>query len=131
MHPLESPPQLAVAPATKATMVFATRFFTLALLAIPSFVASAYLNHTKRAGQPYDGIHLVLLRDGVSRTKVIESLSPPSRVTNQWDVINGFACYLSISDVSTLMNNPDVVTIQKDGVSTATAEPLTQYVAFA
>jgi len=114
-------------------MVFATRFFTLALLALPSFATPAYLNHTKRAGRPYDGIHIVLLRDGVSRTKVIGSLSPPSRVTDQWDIINGFACYLSTRDLLTLMDSSDVVTIQKDGDSKyeAAALPVTQYVAFA
>jgi len=108
-------------------MVFATRFFTLALLALPSFAASAYLNHTKRAGQPYDGIHLVLLHDGVSLTKVVESLRPPSRVTYQWDIINGFACYLSLSDVLRLMEDPNVVTIEKRRMLTTAA---TEYIAF-
>jgi len=108
-------------------MVFATRFFTLALLALPSFAASAYLNHTKRASQPYDGIHLVLLRDRVSRTGVIRSLSPLSNVTSQWDIINGFACYLTPHDLSVLMVNPNVVTIQKRRDITTAA---TQYIAF-
>jgi len=129
MHLLE-PPALST-PVTKATMVFATRFFTLALLTLPSFAAPAHLNHTKRAAKPYDGIHLVLLRDGVSLTEVVGSLSPPSRVTSQWDIINGFACYLSTKDLPTLMDHPGVVTIQKNRDITPEGVILTQYVAFA
>jgi len=112
-------------------MVFATRFFTLALLALPSFAAPAYLNHTERAGQPYDETHLVLLQDDVSLTGVVGSLSPSSRVTSQWTVINGFACYLTPQDLLALTNHPGVATIQKGSVSTPMAEILTQYIAFA
>lgn len=120
-------------------MVFATSFFTLTLLALPSFAVPAHRIRIKRAKEPFDERHLVLLRDDVSRTEVVSSLSSLSNITNQWDVINGFAGHFIPKDLEALMTHPGVLNIHENGVvrptaENATAPPVTylvQYVAFA
>jgi len=110
-------------------MVFATSFFTLALLVLPSFAASTHRIRIKRATEPSDGKHLVLLRDDVPLAEVVKTLSSSSNVTSQWDIINGFAGYLIPKDLEALMAHPGVLNIHENGVVSA-MDMLTQYIAF-
>jgi len=112
-------------------MALTTSFFTLALLVLPSFAVPTQHIHIKRAGNPFDGQHIVLLHDGVSVGDVLSSLSLVSKITTAWDIINGFAGNFEPGDLAALGTNPGVQAIYENETVGRTDEPLTQYVAFA
>jgi len=102
--------------------MFYRKLATLAL-----FVYAAIAVPTATAPKRY----IVTLKDGVSRAAHLSSItarfSAASKVTHQWDIINGFAGAFTEEDLKLLRNDPQVQSIEEDGLVHVDAL-VTQYV---
>lgn len=100
--------------------MFPRNLVILALCVLPAFSAPSPLLTVQKAKEPISGRYVVMLKEGASCQTNIESLSRgtgnTTSVTHQWDFINGFAGSFSEDQVETLKSNPDVLSIEEDGV---------------
>jgi len=95
--------------------MFTKNLVALALCILPVFSAPSPLISVEKAEEPIPGKYIVVFKEGASRQANIESINAAS-ITYEWDIINGFAGSLSLDEVEALKSNPDVVSIEEDGV---------------
>jgi len=95
--------------------MFTKNLVILALCILPAFSAPSPLVSVEKAEEPVAGQYIVLLKEDANRQTSIDSINAAS-VTHEWDIVNGFAGSFSPDDIETLRSNPDVVSIEEDGV---------------
>lgn len=97
------------------------------LTALALFIYAATTAPATAASKRY----IVTLKDNASRATHLSSitnrLSAASRVTHEWDIINGFAGAFAEEDLKVLRGDPRVQSIEEDG-TVGTAALVTQYV---
>ena len=84
----------------------------LALFVLPAFSAPSPLVRVQKAKEPIAGRHIITFKEGANFQANIDSTS----ITHQWDIINGFAGSFSEAEIEALRSNPDVLSIEEDGV---------------
>jgi len=87
----------------------------LALCVFPAFSAPSPLIKVQKAREPIAGRHIVILKESASRQANIDPFDASS-ITHKWDIINGFAGSFSEAEVEALKSNPDVLSIEEDGL---------------
>jgi len=96
--------------------MFTKNLVVLALSILPVFSAPSPLVSVERAEDPLPVRYVVVLKEGASRLDTIDSINATSSITHEWDIINGFAGTFSTDEVEALKSNPDVLSIEEDGV---------------
>ena len=112
--------------------MFSKQFFALTTLLLPALAAPSPLITVSKASRPVPGRYIVTLKEGVSCSDHVGSIqglinSLTSKVTHQYSIINGYAGKFSAGDLNELRANPDVASIEEDGISRA-FDIVTQYV---
>lgn len=99
--------------------MFSKRFATLVIFILPTLAAPSPLISIKKTENSIPGRYIVTFKgdtDGFFGIPSITSkLSPHSKVTHEWDVINGFAGNFADADLELLKGHPNVVSIEEDG----------------
>ena len=95
--------------------MFTNNLVILALCVLPAFSAPSPLVTVQKANEPVAGRHIVVLKEGANRQANTDPFDPSS-ITHEWDLINGFAGSFTETEVETLRSNPDVLSIEEDGV---------------
>ena len=101
--------------------MFSTRFIALVLCVLPVFAAPSPLvpvtvTKTKDA---IAGSYIVTFKndvvhsDGVS--SITSGISSQSKITHEWNIINGFAGTFTDADLEVLRSNPNVKSIEENG----------------
>lgn len=107
-----------VSPST--TGMFSGGLVILAFWVLPIFSAPSPLVKVQMAKEAVAGRYIVTLKDGVSREAAVNTFSRKaggiSPVTHQWEIINGFAGTFSATELEVLRSNPDVISIEEDGL---------------
>ena len=102
----------------------------LVFCVLPVLTAPSPFTPVKRAGNPVAGRYIVTLKNDVDRTTGVSSvtsrISSESKVTHEWDIINGFAGAFTDADLKVLRSNPNVASIEEDGIA-HTQAVTTQY----
>lgn len=93
--------------------MFAKNLVVLALCVLSALSAPSPLINVQKAKEPIGGRYIVTLKEGADRKTNIGSVSS---VTHEWDIINGFAGSFSADELETLRSNPDVLSIEEDGI---------------
>ena len=100
--------------------MFSKNLVILALCILPAFSAPSPLVPVQKAKEPIAGRYIVTLKDGASREANVNALSGgingASSITHEWTIINGFAGTFSSAELENLRSNPDVASIEEDGV---------------
>jgi len=95
------------------------------LIALTLFICTTTAAPTAAASKRY----IVTLKDNASRATHLSSITsrfgPASKVTHEWDVINGFAGVFAEEDLKILRGDPRVQSIEEDG-TVGTAALVTQ-----
>ncbi|TFK31791.1 serine protease [Crucibulum laeve] len=91
-------------------------FAALALLAIPAFASPAPLRNVESFGGEKTGRFIVKLKDGVSKTSLINQVKKNATITHDWEILNGFAGNLDTDTLNALRASPDVEYIAEDGI---------------
>lgn len=100
--------------------MFSKNLVILALCVLSAFSAPSPLVKVQKAEEPIAGRYIVTLKDGASREANVNALSRKfngaSSITHEWDIINGFAGTFSAAELEDLRSNPDVASIEEDGL---------------
>jgi len=100
--------------------MFSKNLSILALCVLPAFSAPSPLVNVQKANEPITGRYIVTLKGGASRETNINALSRKVNdtlsITHEWDIINGFAGSFSAAHIEALRSNPDVASIEEDGI---------------
>lgn len=92
---------------------------TLVLCVLPVLAAPSPLVSVKKTKNPIPGRYIVTFKNDVGRFVGVSSISrkinPQSKITHEWDIVNGFAGTFADADLEVLRSNPDVVSIEEDG----------------
>jgi len=101
--------------------MFHKNLVILTLCVLPAFSAPSPLVKVHNAREPVAGRYIVTLKDGADHQANVDSLSRKidggSSITHEWDIINGFAGYFSEAEIEDLRSNPDVLSIEEDGIA--------------
>jgi len=98
--------------------MFSKQLVALVLCVLPVLAAPSPLVTVAKAKNPVPGRYIVTFKndvvhaDGVS--SVASGISSNSKVTQQWDIINGFAGSFTDGDLEVLRSNPNVASIEED-----------------
>lgn len=101
--------------------MFPNRFLALASLFLPALAMPSPLLMISRATNPVPGRYIVTLKEGVPRSVHVSSIqsstqSTSSKVTHEFDIINGYAGEFSADDLNELRANPDIASIEEDSI---------------
>jgi len=99
--------------------MFHKNLVILALCVLPAFSAPSPLVKVQNAKEPIAGRYIVTLKDGADRQASMGALSRAgggADITHEWDIINGFAGAFSEAEIEALRSNPDVLSIEQDGL---------------
>lgn len=88
----------------------------LTFLVVLTCTAPAVVHPIETFGGETTSRFLVTLKPNVRKAGVINQIKPNSTITNDWDIINGFAGYLDEDTVNALRANPDVGSVAEDGI---------------
>ena len=102
-------------------MRFSTAVLAAVALAIPAFASPVKVES--------NGRYIVKLKNGAARSSALAKLNANARtrVTHEWDLINGFAGTFDAATLDELRKSPDVEYIEEDGIATIVG---TQFVVF-
>ena len=108
------------------------RFLALASLFLPALAMPSPLVKISRAANPVPGRYIVTLKEGTSRSVHVNSIqsnnqSTSTKITHEFDIINGYAGEFSADDLNELRVNPDIASIEEDSVF-HTCDTKTQFV---
>ena len=101
--------------------MFSKQFVALVLCVLPVLAAPSPLVTVTKTKSPVPGRYIVTFKndvvhaDGVS--SVTSGISSQSTVTQQWNIINGFAGAFTDADLEVLRSNPNVASIEEDGLA--------------
>jgi len=99
--------------------MFSNQLVALALCTLPVLAAPTSLLTVQRAREAIPGQYIVTFKDGVNRpsgvSDIVNKISSESKVTYQWDIINGFAATFTDADLELVRAHPDVAAIEQDG----------------
>ena len=98
------------------------QFFTLFTLLLPVLAVPSPLLTVSKVANATPGKYIVTLKDGASRAAHLSSIqrkmaSTSSKITHEFDIINGYAGEFSTDDLNELRADPDVASIEEDGTS--------------
>ena len=98
--------------------MFSKSLVILALCVLPAFSAPSPLIQVDKAKERVAGRYIVILKDGANRKAHLDAFSRDNKgtITHEWDIINGFAATFSALQLEDLRFNPDVVSIEEDGL---------------
>jgi len=100
--------------------MFSKQFVTLALCVLPVFAAPSPLIPVKKTKDAIAGRYIVTFKNDVGRfagvSSVTSKISSESKVTQEWNIINGFAGTFTDADLEVLRANPNVASIEEDGL---------------
>lgn len=100
--------------------MFSKNLIILTLCVLPAFSAPSPIVTVQKVKEPIAGRYIVILKDGASREANIDTLSRKingaSSITHEWNIINGFAGTFSATELEDLRSNPDVASIEEDGL---------------
>jgi len=106
-------------PVVQLQTVMFSRQFVVALCVLPALAAPSPLVSVKKSKNPILGHYIVTLKSDVDRLAGVLSLTSKvdsqSKVTHEWDIINGFAGTFTDTDLESLRSDPNVVSIEEDG----------------
>jgi len=101
--------------------MFAKQFVTLVLCVLPVLAAPSPLVTVTRTKNGVAGRYIVTLKDDVARSAGVSSanrkMSSQSTITHEWDIINGFAGSFTDADLEVLRADPNVKSIDQDGLA--------------
>lgn len=89
------------------------QFVCLALLALPAF-ATPLLPIRRAEGEVKPDSYIVMLKDGYNISGVVKSMTAGMNVTDEWDLMNGFAVTLSGDGVEKLKALPGVSSVDEN-----------------
>jgi len=98
--------------------MFSKQLVALVLCVLPVLAAPSPLVTVAKTKNPVPGRYIVTFKnnaahaDGVS--SVTSGISSQSKVTHQWDIINGFAGTFTDADLEVVRSNPNVASIEED-----------------
>lgn len=98
--------------------MFSKQFVAVALCTLSALAVPSPLVPVKRANNGIPGRYIVTFKDGVGRFSgafITSIISPQSKVTHEWDILNAFAGNLTDGDLELLRSNPNVASIEQDG----------------
>ena len=99
--------------------MFFNGLVALALCVLPVLTAPSPLVSITKTKDAVPGSYIVTFKDDVVRSTGVSSvtsrISSQSKITHQWDIINGFAGTFTDADLEVLRSNLDVESIQEDG----------------
>ena len=103
--------------------MFSENLVILALCVLPALSAPSPLIQVHKAKEPVAGRYIVTLKEGANRKAHLNAFSRDIKgtITHEWDIINGFAATFSAPQLEDLRSNPDVVSIEEDGLIHAQA----------
>ncbi|KAF9649514.1 serine protease [Thelephora ganbajun] len=82
-------------------------------------VGSSPLILVKKTKDPISGRYIVTFKNSVGRdlgiSSVTSKIGSRSKVTHQWNIVNGFAGAFTDADLELLRSNPNVASIEEDG----------------
>jgi len=101
--------------------MFSKQFVALALCVLPVLAApSPPLVTVKKANNPVAGRYIVTFKNGIDSSAGVSSItsrvSSQSKVTHEWDIVNGFAGSFTDGDLEVLRSNPNVASIEQDAI---------------
>jgi len=81
----------------------------------------ASLLTVSKAEEPIPGNYIITLKEDVSLAAHINSIqariaSTPSNITHEFEIINGYAGEFSEDDLNDLRANPEIDSIEEDGI---------------
>jgi len=103
--------------------MFSKQFIALVLCVLPVLAAPSPLIAVKKTKDAVVGRYIVTFKNGVVHTTGVSSvtsgISSQSTITQQWNIINGFAGAFTEADLEVLRSNPNVASIEEDGLAHA------------
>ena len=100
--------------------MFSKQFVALALCVLPVLAAPSPLVTVKKTKNSIPGRYIVTFKNDVDHSVGISSItsgiSSQSNVTHEWNIINGFAGTLTDNDLEVLRSNPNVASIEENGL---------------
>ena len=101
--------------------MFSKRFVALALCVLPALAAPSSLVPVKKTKDAIAGRYIVTFKNDVGRfagvSSVTSKISSQSKVTQEWNIINSFAGTFTDADLEVLRSNPNVASIEEDGLA--------------
>ena len=98
--------------------MFSKRFVALVLCVLQVLAAPSPLVAVKKARKAIAGHYIVTFKNDVVPSAGISSvnsgISSQSKVTHEWDIINGFAGAFTDADLEVLRSNHNVASIEED-----------------
>ena len=98
--------------------MFSKQLVLLVLCVLPVIAAPSPLVTVKKAKNAIAGHYIVTFRNDVIRSdgvsSIINRISSQSKVTHEWDIINGFAGAFTDADLEVLRSSPNVASIEED-----------------
>jgi len=112
--------------------MFSKHLFALTTLLLTVLAAPSPLLTVSKVANAVPGRYIITLKEGASRAAHISSVrnklaSTPSKITNEFNIINGYAGEFSADDLNELRADPDIAWIEEDGISHTSATK-TQYI---
>ena len=101
--------------------MFSKQLVALILCVLPVLAAPSPLVTVKKTKDAIAGRFIVTFKNDVVHSAGVSSvtsgISSQSKVTQQWSIINGFAGAFTDDDVEVLRSNPNVASIEEDGLA--------------
>ena len=98
--------------------MFSKHLVALILCVLPVLAAPSPLVTVAKTKNPVPGRYIVTFKNDVVRadgvSSVTSAISSQSKVTKQWDIINGFAGAFTDADLEVVRSNPNVASIEED-----------------
>ena len=99
--------------------MFSKQFVALVLCILPVLAAPSPLITVKKTKSAIPGRYIVTFKNDVVRSAGVSSItsgiSSQSKITHEWDIINGFAGTFTDADLEVLRSNPNVESIEEGG----------------
>jgi len=99
--------------------MFSKQLITLVFCVLPIFAAPSPLITVKKVKNPIPGRYIVTFKNDVVRSTGVSSvtsgISSQSKITHEWDIINGFAGTFTDADLEVLRSNPSIESIEEGG----------------
>ena len=100
--------------------MFSKQFVALALCVLPVLAAPSPLVTVKKTKNAIPGRYIVTFKNDIDHSVGVSSvaggISSQSNVTHDWSIINGFAGSLTDDDLEVLRSNPNVASIEENGL---------------
>ena len=98
--------------------MFSKQLVALVLCVLQVIAAPSPLVTVKKAKKAIAGHYIVTFKNDVIRSEGVSSvtsgISSQSKVTHEWDIVNGFAGIFTDADLEVLRSNPIVGSIEED-----------------